>query len=102
MRQWCRWNLDGAFLGTDGFDYLSALTEVNVPTLALSATGDVFVAPPQGCMALLAAFGSDEKEHRECGKATGFSEDFDHGRIVNSSSARAEVWPMLAHWLSRS
>ncbi len=99
MREWCRWNLQGRFVGTDGFDYLQGLKAVHVPVFALSAEGDKFIAPQSGCKTLEAAFGSETRRYQHCGLASGFSEDFSHGRIMLSGAARREIWPLLSSWL---
>ncbi len=101
MRQWCRWNLSGAFHGAQGFDYLAALPNLHMPILSLAGTGDHFVAPPQGCFEFANAFGSTDKTLVECGKSHGFLEDYEHGRILASSAARQEIWPYVAQWVSK-
>jgi predicted alpha/beta hydrolase len=99
MRQWCRWNLDGAFLGSDGFDYLPALTALNFPLLCLIAGGDHFVAPRAGCESFANAFGSTDHTVRHCSQEHGFAEDYEHGRILASTPARKEIWPLIAAWV---
>lgn len=99
MRQWCRWNLDGTFLGSDGFDYMPALGAVRVPVLCLIAGGDHFVAPRPGCESFANAFGSADHSIRICGLEQGFAEDYEHGRILASTPARTEIWPLIADWI---
>ncbi len=102
MMQWYRWNLSGRWLSDDGFDYLNALPSITVPTLMLSGTGDVFIAPPEGCLALYERIGSSVKQYRECGEHTGFAEDYDHTRLVSSRNASREIWPLISDWLTQS
>lgn len=101
MRQWCRWNLEGTFLGSDGFDYLSALTALHFPLLCLIAGGDHFIAPRIGCESYANSFGSDDSTIHVCSVNQGFSEDYEHGRILASSAARAEIWPLVADWVGQ-
>nr|WP_286193695.1 alpha/beta fold hydrolase [Tropicibacter sp. R16_0] len=101
MRQWCRWNLDGKFLGSDGFDYLPALKALNFPLLCLIAGGDHFIAPRAGCESFANAFGSPDRSIHFCSLEQGFAEDYEHGRILASTPAREEIWPLVADWVSQ-
>ena len=101
MRQWCRWNLEGRFLGSDGFDYLPALGALDFPLLCLIAGGDHFVAPRRGCESFANAFGSADRTIQVCGKDQGFTEDYEHGRILASTPARSEIWPLVADWVTK-
>ncbi|CAN7426696.1 lysophospholipase [Trinickia sp. LjRoot230] len=100
MRQWCQWNLRGAFVGIDTFDYMRALRSVEVPVLALAGVGDTFIAPEQGCEALASAFGSADRTFRLCGRLHGFREDYTHERLILSRNAARETWPLIEHWLA--
>lgn len=99
MNQWYRWNWTGRWLGDDGFDYAASVRDLEVPILSFAARGDRFIAPPQGCRGWFDTLGSLDKQFVECGLATGFSEDFDHSRIIASRAAMKEVWPRLIAWL---
>ncbi len=99
MAQWYRWSLSGRWLGSDGFDYFEALSNVNLPTLMLSGTGDTFIAPPAGCRAIFDKLGSDQKHYQECGLESGFLENYNHARLVSSRSAAREIWPAILNWL---
>ncbi|WP_164660837.1 alpha/beta hydrolase [Tropicibacter sp. Alg240-R139] len=101
MHQWCRWNLERTFLGSDGFDYLPALKALHFPLLCLIAGGDHFIAPRAGCESFANAFGSFDHTVRVCGLKQGFAEDYEHGRILASTPARAEIWPMVADWVTK-
>lgn len=99
--QWMQWNLRGEWHGDDGTDYFASLARVTAPILALAGGGDRLVAPPRVCERLLAACGSRDKTFVVCGRTQGFSENYDHNRVLVSRGARAEVWPLIADWLER-
>ena len=101
MNQWFRWNMSGRWRGKDGFDYLEALREVRVPTLCMAGAGDDFIAPMAGCRRLFDALGSEDKTFVSCAKAEGFREDYSHTRLIASRSAREELWPRIAEWLTK-
>ncbi|MBX2837705.1 MAG: lysophospholipase [Gammaproteobacteria bacterium] len=100
MAQWYHWNLNGQWLGHDGFDYVPALAHIHTPTLMLSGSGDTFIAPPEGCLHLFNSLCSKNKKYVECGLHSGFSEDYNHARLVSSRNASQEIWPIVSHWLS--
>ena len=100
MRQWCEWNLTQKFCGLDGFDYLQHLQEVSVPVLALAGAGDLFIAPASGCQELAESFGGRQMRFQQCGRATGYAEDYTHDRLILSKSASVQIWPMVSEWLS--
>jgi oxygen-independent coproporphyrinogen-3 oxidase len=99
LRQWFRWNRSRQWIGSDGFDYLAALTEITVPTFCLAGAGDRYIAPTRGCRRLFDALGTSDKEWVVCARSEGFSEDFGHTRIVASRAAQREVWPRIRDWL---
>ncbi len=99
MNQWFGWSWSGRWRGRDGFDYLAALKDLHLPALCISGAGDDFIAPVTGCQRLCDALGSTDKQHLQCGTATGFGEDYTHARLIASRRAREEVWPRLVTWL---
>jgi oxygen-independent coproporphyrinogen-3 oxidase len=99
LRQWMRWNRSGRWTGTDGFDYLDALSAIDVPTLCFAGAGDRYIAPVRGCRRLYEAVGGQDKTWILCARSEGFSEDFDHTRIVASRAAQREIWPRIREWL---
>ena len=99
VNQWFRWNWRRRWLGNDGFDYLEAAKGITVPTLWFAGAADRYIAPVRGCRRIYEALGSSDKEFVECGKASGFSEDYDHTRIIASRPARHEIWPWILRWL---
>lgn len=102
MRQWCKWNLTQKFSGLDGFDYLQHLSEVTVPVLALAGAGDRFIAPTRGCQELAESFGGNQVQFQQCGRASGYAEDYTHDRLILSKSASVQIWPMISEWLSEN
>ena len=99
LHQWMRWNRSGRWTGTDGFDYLGALTDISVPTLCFAGAGDRYTAPARGCRRLYDALGGEDKAWILCARSEGFSEDYGHTRIVASRAAQREVWPRIKEWL---
>lgn len=100
MTQWYRWSLTKQWRGDDGFNYIEALSSITVPTLMLSGSGDKFIAPTQGCLALFDQLGCSVKRYQECGIETGFSENYNHSRLVSSRAASREIWPFIKKWLT--
>ncbi|MBX2838912.1 MAG: alpha/beta hydrolase [Gammaproteobacteria bacterium] len=101
MAQWYEWSLTGNWLAEDEFDYLNALPANTTPTLMLSGSGDMFIAPPEGCRALFDKIGSANKKYTECGLSTGFLENYSHSRIISSRNAAKEIWPLISAWLAK-
>lgn len=99
MAQWMTWNLDGAWRGDDGTDYVERLADVDVPLLALAGAGDRLQSPPAASRALAEMVGSADRTFEVCGRDTGYGEDFDHAGIVVSRAAREGVWPRVLAWL---
>ncbi len=99
MEQWMRWNLSGQWRGDDGTDYFANCASITVPILALAGGGDWAIAPPDLCEDLVGATGSADRTFIACGRAEGFGEDFSHNRVLVSTPARREVWPLIGDWL---
>lgn len=99
LRQWFRWNLARRWTGSDGFDYLSALSELAMPILCLAGAGDRYIAPVRGCRRVFDALAGTDKEWVLCGRFGGFSEDYGHARIIASRAAEREIWPRIRDWL---
>lgn len=95
-----RWHgLFGRF-GDRNANWWDALRRVQLPVLAVGATGDR-QDPPDACKALLDQFGSSQRQWLCLGRASGFSEDFGHVEMLVSRAAQEEVWPLLADWLAQ-
>ena len=99
MAQWMSWQLAGRWRGDDGTDYEAGLRELNLPLLAVAATGDRLFAPALACRALYELIESPDKTLLLCGRATTYSEDFNHVSILVGRAARAEIWPKILTWL---
>lgn len=100
VRDWLGWNLHGAWRGRNGDDYLSRLSTVTAPVLAVAGAGDHLLAPPHAVRDLLERFGSTDRQLLVAGRETGFSRDFDHPGLMIGRAARAEIWPLMVDWLS--
>lgn len=95
-----RWHgLFGRF-GDKKDDWWSGLREVQVPTLCVAAVGD-HQDPEWACRALFERFGCQDKEFLCLGREHGFTEDFGHVQMLVSKAAQAQVWPLVADWLTR-
>ena len=93
-----RWHgLFGRFGERDN-NWWDGLKTVEVPVLAVAATGD-HQDPEWACRMLFDQMGSRHKEFLCLGRRHGFSEDFDHVQMLVSKAAQREVWPRVADWL---
>lgn len=93
-----RWHgLFGRFGERDN-NWWDGLKAVEVPVLAVAATGD-HQDPEWACRMLFDQIGSQYKEFLCLGRRHGFSEDFDHVQMLVSKAAQREVWPRVADWL---
>jgi len=99
MEQWMRWNLSGQWRGDDGTDYFANCASITVPILALAGGGDWAIAPPDLCEDLVNATASRDRTFIACGRAEGFAEDYNHNRLLVSTPARREVWPLIGDWI---
>lgn len=98
--QWMRWNLRGRWLGEDGTDYFANARNVSAPALALAGGGDWLIAPPALCRDLLEATSASDRSFVTCGRRQGFRENYNHNRLIASSNARQEVWPLIDRWIA--
>ncbi len=98
--QWMSWNLRGRWLGEDGTDYFASAGRITAPTLALAGGGDRLIAPPGLCRDMLAATASRDRTFVTCGRAHGFLENYNHHRLIASTPAREDVWPLIAGWIA--
>ncbi|WP_296254003.1 alpha/beta fold hydrolase [Pseudomonas sp. UBA4194] len=94
-----RWQgLFGRFRDADR-DWWEDLAEVKLPVLAVSAAGD-HQDPTWACRKLFERFGGTHNQFVALGRSQGFSEDFDHVKMLVSAQAQAEVWPLIGAWLA--
>ncbi|MBI6926388.1 alpha/beta fold hydrolase [Pseudomonas putida] len=92
-----RWHgLFGRFGDKQG-DWWAGLAQVDVPTLAVAATGDQ-QSPPWACRTLFEQFGGARKQLLCLGPAAGF-DAFGHTDMLASQAAHVQVWPLVERWL---
>ncbi len=95
-----RWHgLFGRFGERDNH-WWAGLANVRLPVLAVAAEGD-HQDPPWACRLLLERFGSGQRQFLSLGRRQGFSEDFDHVRMLISTAAQEQVWPRVLDWLQQ-
>ncbi|MEO0585318.1 MAG: alpha/beta hydrolase, partial [Bacteroidota bacterium] len=66
---------------------------------AICGAGDQFIAPPVGCQQFLAAFDNPQNQFLLCAKAHGFTENYNHSRILHSRTASREIYPLVLDWI---
>lgn len=98
LAQWADWNRSGKWVGADGFDYDTAMGEIQIPVFFMAGAKDR-IAPPEGCRKLVDSLGSHEKSFVLCSKETGFREDYTHPRLIASQNATQEIWPMILEFI---
>lgn len=96
LSEWMSWNLRGAWIGRDGFDYLAALKRDHTPWLSIAGDGDTVFAPAGACRALVEQVSSDTREFSVVGPALG------HGGLLLDPRADEECWPLLSEWVERT
>lgn len=96
--QWCKWNRSGKWIGKDGFDYNNAMGDIHIPTIII-AGGNDFIAPPGGCQDLIKSLGSTQKNLILCSTASGYSENYNHPRLIASKNSRTEIWPIILEFI---
>lgn len=96
--EWLRWKgLFGRF-GDAQRDWWEGLGEVKLPLLAVAAVGDQ-QDPSWACHQLFEQFAGSHNQFIDLGRKAGFTDDFDHVRMLVSPQAQAEVWPLVGTWL---
>lgn len=100
IKQWYDWNLEGRFIGADGFDYQNQMKNIQIPILSIFGGGDTFIAPPEGCQQFLAAFKNADTKALLCSKENGFLEDYNHSRLLHSRNASKEIYPFVLNWMN--
>ncbi|MBC3420225.1 lysophospholipase [Pseudomonas wayambapalatensis] len=93
-----RWHgLFGRF-GVKGQDWWAGLSQVEAPLLAVAGAAD-FQDPVWACRKLFEQWGGECKQFLRLGREEGF-EAFGHVDMLVSKAAQAQVWPLVARWLS--
>ena len=108
--------IDGAI-----FDYRQYMPNITIPIYAISAKGDKFISPTQGCLSLFNDFNESSNNDsfnnnalnnnalnknsanvfREYARSSGDLDDYTHSRILNSRTAAKEIWPTVAAWIAQ-
>ena len=95
-----RWHALFGRFGHKKEDWWTGLKRIEVPMLCVAAAGD-HQDPAWACRELFDQIGSEHKEFLTLGRATGYTEDFDHVQMLVSRAAQAQVWPQITDWLNR-
>jgi hypothetical protein len=95
LADWMRWNVSGAWLGNDGFDYFAALDKVVSPYLGVAGSSDFLFAPPKACGEVVDRIGSRRK-------ALAVHRHLSHRGLLRDPVARERCWPETASWLQES
>lgn len=80
-------------------DYRQYMPTITTPIYAISAKGDSFISPTQGCKRLFNDFNNPTNVFREYARRHGDLDDYNHSRILNSRPAAKEIWPTVAAWI---
>lgn len=100
LRQWVGWNVSRRWSGRNDADFMANAARITAPALAIAGSGDI-VAPPSACRRLLDAIGSRDRTMVVCGRRSGYSRRYTHNRLVVSTDARREVWPIMTDWMEQ-
>ena len=95
IAEWMEWNVRGAWLGTDGFDYFAGLAAVSVPYLGVAGSADWIFAPASACRQVVDRIGAARKR---LAVESGLS----HGGLVLNPRARESCWPNIVAWLKET
>ena len=87
--------------GDDSFDYRQHMPKITTPIYAISAKGDKFISPTQGCHSLFNDFDNSTNVFREYSLSNGDLDDYSHSRILNSRPAAKVIWPTVAAWINK-
>ncbi|MBB3107868.1 putative alpha/beta hydrolase [Psychrobacter luti] len=85
----------------DCLDYRQHMPTITTPIYAISAKGDKFISPTQGCQLLFNNFDNSANVFREYSFSNGDLDDYGHSRILNSRPAAKEIWPTVAAWIDK-
>ncbi|KAA1246075.1 alpha/beta fold hydrolase [Aquimarina sp. RZ0] len=100
MKQWFNWNLSKSFLGENKFNYLEKMDLISIPILSICSEGDKFISPKKGCEFFLNAFNNSKNKLVYCSINNGFSEDYNHSRVMMSTNAAREIWSLVLKWIA--
>lgn len=102
MKQWFHWNLTRTFIGKSGVNYMHQMKNIKTPVLSVCGGGDTYIAPFEGCKMYFSQFQNAENKIIHCSKAQGFTEDFNHTRVIYSSNAVREIYPKVLSWIKQN
>ena len=85
----------------DCFDYRQYMPNITTPIYAISAKGDTFISPSQGCQSFFNDFNNPDNVFREYSIINGDLDDYTHSRILNSRPAAKEIWPTVTAWIDK-
>ena len=92
IAEWMEWNVRGAWMGTDGFDYFAGLAALSIPYLGVAGASDRIFAPPAACRQVVERVGTARK-------ALAIEPGLSHRGLLLSPRARASCWPNIVRWL---
>lgn len=118
MNQWYGWNLNKDFKSSvpqqssiyqknqhlrydESFDYRQYMPKITTPIYAISAKGDNFISPTDGCKLFFDAFDNPDNVFREYSISNGDLDDYTHSRIMISRNAAKEIWPTVVAWIDK-
>lgn len=85
----------------DSFDYRQHMPMITTPIYAISAKGDNFISPTDGCELFFNAFDNSTNVFREYSISNGNLDDYTHSRIMISRNAAKEIWPTVVAWIDK-
>jgi len=89
------WNVRGAWMGTDAFDYFAGLASVSIPYLGVAGAADRIFAPPKACGQVVDRVGAARK-------ALVVERGLTHAGLVLDPRARETCWPQIVSWLKET
>lgn len=95
IAEWMEWNVRGAWLGTDGFDYFAGLAALSTPYLGVAGEADRVFAPPAACRHLVDHVGTARKKLL-------IEPGLSHAGLVLSERAKTSCWPNIVAWLKET
>jgi len=95
IAEWMEWNVRGAWIGTDGFDYFAGLAALTTPYLGVAGAADRIFAPPSACRQVVDRIGTARKK-------LAIEAGLSHSGLVLDPRARESCWPNIVAWLKET
>lgn len=95
LAEWMRWNVNGRWVGRDGFDYFAAMARIRVPLLSVAGAADRFFAPAAACRQVVEQWGDPRKRFALAGPGGRLN----HRGLLLDRRSIDVCWPLLADWL---